>query len=172
MKILITGRKGLAMALANAYSLHDTVNVSRSTGHNINNIDHWGSSFLDFDMVFNCAYDGRGQESVLEYFFNHWKDCTDKTIVTIGSKIINQPRLELDIDHRYWPYRQHKQSLQKMHDNMLASARCNMKIINPGPIDTNMILHLSVPKMSPEHLANKIYNFVDNPDLKRVDLWL
>ena len=172
MKILITGQTGLAQALANVYAEHQVKCMSVSGGHDINKIDLWGVDFLDYDMVVNCAYDGRGQELVLEYFFEHWKYDKTKTIVTVGSKVITQPRLELALDYEYWAYRQHKQSLQMMHDAMLATARCSMKIVNPGPIDTAMIAHLNITKMPVADLAERIKIIAADPIIKRLDLWL
>ena len=172
MKILITGRTGLAQGLAEVYADHEVTCVSISTGYDINRIDQWGVDFLEYDMVFNCAYDGRGQEAVLEYFFEYWKDQPEKTIVSIGSKIVTQPRLEQERDHEYWYYRQHKQSLQNMHDAMLATAQCSMKIVNPGAVDTAMVAHLDIPKMPVLELAGKIKDFVSDPTVKRIDLWL
>jgi hypothetical protein len=172
MKILITGTQGLAPHIATVYGADHCVCVSRSTGHNINFINTWGDRFLDFDMVFNCAYGDGGQLAVLEYFFHHWQSCKEKSIITIGSKVITQPRVELELDHEYWPYRHHKCSLQIMHDRMLTTAQCNMKIINPGVLDTDMARTLSAKKMSPLDLAKKIQDIVNDPTIKRVDLWL
>jgi hypothetical protein len=172
MKILITGTKGLALALSKVYSEHEVTLVSRSTGHDILEIDFWGQQFLDHDMVFNCAYHGQGQQSVLEYFFAHWKTCADKSIICIGSKIITQPRIEQEKNCDFWPYRLHKQSLQLMCDAMWPGAACDLKIINPGAFDSDMIKHLSVPKISLADLAREIKLVVQNPLMKRVDLWL
>jgi hypothetical protein len=172
MKILLTGTQGLAQQIAAVYDSNHCVCVSRSTGHDIHLVDTWGDSFLDFDMVFNCAYGNGGQLAVLEYFFNNWQLRKEKSIITIGSKVITQPRVELELDHEYWPYRHHKCSLQIMHDRMLSTAQCNMKIINPGVLDTDMARNLSAKKMSPLYLAKKIQSIVDDPTIKRIDLWL
>jgi hypothetical protein len=172
MKILITGTTGLSQELANVHVADTVACVSKSTGHDILNIDQWGFNFLDCDLVYNCAYDGIGQQLVLDYFFNHWQHDQTKCIVSIGSKVISQPRLEHAIDHQYWPYRTHKQYLQLMHDQMWPTALCNLKIINPGAFDSNMILHLNVPKIKIQVLAKQIQNFACDPTVKRVDLWL
>lgn len=171
-KILITGRTGLAEALSNVYSNESVSCVSKSSGHDINCINNWGVDYLDYDCVFNCAYDGTGQQLVLEYFYHHWHNNATKQLITIGSKIITQPRIDQDLDNNYWPYRTHKQTLQAMFDCMITTAKCDLKIINPGAIDTAMIRHQSIPKMSTEFLANKIHNFVADPTNKRLDIWL
>jgi hypothetical protein len=171
-RILITGHTGLAEALANVYSNELVTCVSKSTGHDINHINNWGVDYLEYDCVFNCAYDGIGQQLVLEYFYHHWHTNIDKKLITIGSKIITQPRLDQDRDREYWPYRTHKQTLQAMFNCMVTNAKCDLKIVNPGAIDTPMIQHQSIPKMSTEFLAAKIYNFVEDRTTKRLDIWL
>ena len=172
MKILITGTKGLAQELACVYVGHDVVSVSLSTGHDILKIDNWGVDFLDYDLVFNCAYSGIGQQLVLDYFYHHWQYDSNKSIITIGSKVITQPRLDIELINNYWPYRIHKQTLQAMHDNMWPTAQCDLKIVNPGAFDSDMVSHLDVPKMSLYDLATRIKKIANDPILKRVDLWL
>lgn len=172
MKILITGTRGIAKALASVYNDHHPVMVSRSTGHDINSIHQWGDQFLSFDMIFNCAYDGFAQVKVLEYFYAHWQHRAEKTLVNIGSKVITHPRLEQGQDLQYWPYRLHKQTLQLTHDTMAKCAVCRMLLVNPGAVDTDMIAHLNIEKMSPLDLAHKIQHYVTDTAIKRVDLWL
>ena len=170
MKILITGTKGLAAALGNTYTDQSVTMVSRSGGFDINNVDSWGAEFLNYDLLFNCAYDKFGQIKVLEYFYNAWKDDISKTIVSIGSKIINSTRLEQTLDDAYWPYRLHKQALQQAHDTMSRTAKCNIKIINPGPIDTDMIAHIDCVKLNQHDLSVSIRNWINDPYIKRIDL--
>jgi hypothetical protein len=171
-KILITGRTGLAEALAKIYSNELVTCVSKSTGHDINCVDQWGVDYLDYDSVFNCAYDGIGQQLVLEYFYHHWHSNATKQLITIGSKIITQPRIDQDRDSEYWPYRMHKQTLQSMFDRMITNAKCDLKIINPGAIDTPMIEHQTISKMPTKFLADKIYNFSADRTNKRLDIWI
>lgn len=170
MKILITGGQGLARALGDCYIGHSVTLVSRSNGFDINNINQWGMEFLDYNCVFNCAYDGFGQVQVLEFFYQHWRDNVDKKIVNIGSRAISFKRL--DNTQGYWPYRQHKLCLQNTVDAMLLDAKCDIKIINPGPIDTPMIAHHQCAKFNPDTLASKIKTITEEPSIKRVDLWL
>lgn len=172
MKILITGTKGLAQELAFIYADYDVTAVSLSTGHDILKIEEWGAEFLDYDLVFNCAYSGLGQVLVLDYFYRNWFNQPNKTIVSIGSKVIGQPRIEIERNTEYWPYREHKQQLQYMHDRMWPAAYCDLKIINPGAFDSEMVAHLDVPKLSLYELAIRIKRYVEDPVIKRVDLWL
>jgi len=120
--------------------------------------------------VFNCAYDGFAQVSVLEFFYHHWKNNPAKQIINIGSRAIMFKRLDADLG--YWAYRQHKLTLQQTVDAMLLDARCDIKIVNPGPIDTEMISHHQCIKYDPEVLATRIKDIVSTPDIKRVDLWV
>lgn len=171
MKILITGTQGLAKELGTVLGNSNQVTlVSRSTGFDINNVAQWGYDFLDYDSVFNCAYSGYAQVAVLEFFYNAWKHDVSKQIVTVGSRAITFKRSEGE--QGYWAYRTHKQTLQQAHDAMLLDAKCDMKIINPGPIDTAMIQHISCVKMDAGVLAQQIQDIANNPILKRVDLWL
>jgi hypothetical protein len=170
VKILITGTKGLAQELAMVYSDHNVTAGSQSTGHDILKIDQWGVNFLDYDLVFNCAYSGIGQQLVLEYFHHHWQYNPSKSIITIGSKVITQPRA--DGSAGYWPYRIHKKTLQSMHDSMWPTAQCDLKIINPGAFDSVMVAHLDVPKLNLYELAIRIKKYAEDPVIKRVDLWL
>jgi hypothetical protein len=170
MKILITGTRGLAHALGDAYIDQSVTLVSRSGGFDIADIGRWGEEFLDYDCVFNNAYDGFSQVGVLTFFYNHWKNDPSKKIISIGSRAITHKRT--DAESGYWAYRLHKQALQQAHDSMLLDAKCDIKIINPGPIDTDMIKHLNTIKIDPTTLALKIKNIVSDPTVKRVDLWL
>lgn len=170
MKVLITGRSGLANALCNVHQDDDVVPASRSDGYDINSIKTWGDRFLSCDLVYNCAYDGMGQLSVLEFFYDNWRDDRSKIIVNIGSRITCFPRAEEKKD--YWNYKVHKQALEQAYEQMLPTAKCDIKLINPGPIDTDMIRHLAVPKFDPVDLALRIKNLAQDPVIKRVDLWV
>jgi hypothetical protein len=170
MNILITGTQGLARSLSNAYIDHSVTMVSFSGGYDINNIDQWGSDFLASDCIINCAYDKFAQVKVLEFFFKHWENDPSKKIISIGSRVITHKRLDNNLG--YWDYRLHKQTLQQAHDAMLLTAKCDLKIINPGPIDTAMVAHQQCVKYNPDELAIKIKNLIQDPTIKRVDLWL
>lgn len=171
MKILITGTKGLATALHDVYADHHSVTmVSRRTGHCLANVESWGLQFLDYDMVFNNAYHDFDQISVLQFFYKHWINDRTKTIINIGSRSICYPRS--DQSTNYWPYRIHKQALQQVYDSMQPLAQCRLKMFNPGPIDTDMVKHINVPKLSTQELAQRISQWVDDPFIRRVDCWI
>ena len=59
-----------------------------------------------------------------------------------------------------------------MHDSMWPTAHCDLKIINPGAFDSDMVAHLDIPKISLYELAIRIKKYVEDPVTKRVDLWL
>lgn len=172
MKILITGKSGLAAGIADNLQKHQVTLVSRSTGHDINQIKDWGHQFLDHDMIINCAYDGFGQVSVLEFFHDRWKNDPDKSIINIGSRVIIYPRSEIEKDTQYWPYRLHKQVLEQAWKQMLC-CECDIKLINPGPIDTHMMQHISgIQKFDVNDLGSRIVAAAFDPTIKRLDLWL
>lgn len=172
MKILITGNSGLASGIADNLLQHQVTRVSRSTGHDINHIDHWGHQFLDHDMIMNCAYDGFGQVAVLEFFYRNWKNDPAKSIINIGSRVIVYPRSEIEKDGQYWPYRLHKQTLEQAWKQMLC-CQCDIKLINPGSIDTHMMQHITgIKKFHVRDLGARIVAAAFDPTIKRLDLWL
>jgi hypothetical protein len=173
MNILITGTVGLALALQKQLQAHHVVTcVSRSTGHDIKNILEWAPSFYHYDVCINCAYDQWSQVAVLEQFFYAWKDNTDKQIVNIGSSVVDYARIEHDQEHKYLDYRVHKQALQSAFHKLVKLSKCDIKLINPGAIDTSMIQHLNFSyKMDPLFVAGKIIAIMQEPAFKKVDLW-
>lgn len=172
MKILITGLRGLAAGIANNLKGHEIVAVSRSTGHDINQIRNWGNGFLDCDMIINCAYDGFGQVSVLEFFYDYWKNNPSRSIINIGSRATLYPRAETEKNSQYWSYQLHKQTLENAWKQMLCCA-CDLKLINPGPIDTHMMHHITgIKKFNINDLGARIATVAFDPAIKRIDLWL
>lgn len=173
MKILITGNQGLAQALAQRLCQnHSVTMVSRSSGYDIKHISQWAQTFYHCDMFVNCAYDSWAQTEALETFYWAWKDTATKSIINIGSSISDYVRIDKHHDHEYLSYRVHKQSLQSAFAKMVKTAQCDIKLINPGPMDTNMLnANNNVNKMSPDFVAEKIVSVMFDPVIKRVDLW-
>jgi len=174
MNILITGSSGLASALEQELKRSNLVTcVSRSTGHNIKNVLDWAPNFYHYDVCINCAYDQWAQVDVLEQFFYAWKDDPTKQIINLGSSIVDYTRIEREKDYEYMAYKNHKQALQSAFCKLVKLACCDIKLINPGAIDTNMIQHLNFAnKMSTEFVAKKITAIMKEPTFKKVDLWL
>lgn len=171
MKILITGTTGIAEAIANVYNDCEVICVSRSTGHNIDNVECWGADFIDYDMLVNCAHSSQSQVNVLQYFARAWQDNKYKTIVSIGSKVIDHARTELSKDSEFWPYRYDKIILQKATNDLLTYCKCDIRIYNPGPVDTPLISHLDIDKMNVDTFAKTVRQLNETPHIKRVDLW-
>jgi len=171
-KILITGDSGLAGSLRKLLSSTNTVTcVSRNTGYDVKDIASWFDQFSDHDIMINNAYQDWCQIKVLEHVWQIWSDHAAHMIVNIGSTASDYVRTETDKDAQYWPYRLHKQSLQACFQKIVRLGSCDVKLINPGPIDTKMVSHLDCAKMSPDWLAEKIIWIMQQPEIKRVDLW-
>jgi hypothetical protein len=170
-RILITGEQGLAAALCRALHSHQVSTVSRRQGTHIKDVSQWGHEFLTHDIVINNAYDSWHQIAVLEFFAQHWQHDRSKMIVTIGSMVTDYARVEMHKDSQYWPYREHKIALQRCFQHLVSQCVCDIKLINPGPIDTDMISHLDCAKMDPDWLALIIKDIMQQPAIKRIDLW-
>jgi len=172
MNILITGTSGLAQALANQLEqAHTVTQISRATGHDIHNVKAWGPNFYHYDVCVNCAYDQWAQVTVLEQFFYAWQDDPKKQIINIGSSIVDYTRIEKEKEYEYMSYRIHKSALQQAFTKFVKLGKCDIKLINPGAIDTQMIAHLDVKKMSAEFVAKEVIQTMTKPHIKRVDLW-
>lgn len=174
MNILITGQTGLSGALKQALSKDHTVTcVSRSTGHDIAHILDWATDYYHYDVLINCAYAQWSQVAVLEQFYYAWRDDASKQIINIGSSIVDYTRIETEKEHEYMAYRIHKQALQETFYKLVKLAQCDIKLVNPGAIDTAMIQHLDFDKkMAPEFVAEKIIAIMQEPSFRKVDLWL
>lgn len=173
MNILITGNRGLAkeLQIVLLHEGHLVTCVSKSTGHDIANVKGWAPQYYHYDVCINCAYSTWHQIDVLEQFYYAWKDDPEKQIINIGSKIADYARIETEIDYQYMDYRLHKQALQSAYNRLINTAQCDIKLINPGAIDTDMIAHLSCHKMTPQWVAQQIVDIMKQPAIRRVDLW-
>lgn len=173
MNILITGRTGLSAALETILSKdHTVVCVSKSTGHDIQKLSSWMAEYYHYDVCINCAYDQWAQVAVLEQFYCAWRDDDAKQIINIGSSIVDYARIEPSKEHEYIDYRVHKQALQSVFYKLVKLAKCDIKLINPGAMDTARIKHLEYDqKMSPEFVAEKIVYIMKETSFRKVDLW-
>lgn len=171
MNIVITGQKGLAKALADAYSNYNVTNISRSSGYDINLVDSWANQFFSADMLINCAHSEYAQTKVLECFASAWRNDSSKKIINIGSKVIDYLRSETEKQNEYFAYRNQKQSLQNAFANMVDNCLCDIRLYNLGPTDTNLIANLHIHKMPVAQAAEQIKFFNSLPGIKRVDLW-
>lgn len=171
MNILITGTGDLSKGIAETLSKFNTELISRKTGNDINFIDSWGDNYLHFDAVINLAYNGWGQVKILEFFYSAWKNNSTKKIINVGSKVSSYGRSESELENIYWDYRLHKQGLQAAFEKMVNTSKCDIKLINPGPVETKMTEHLNIEKISKKQFAEQLKEIMFNPNLKRVDLW-
>ena len=169
--ILITGTSELSSAIQKKLDEHNVTLISKKTGNNINNVSEWGKEYEDYDILINLAYDSWGQIDLLQYFYYAWKNDPNKKIINIGSKVSSYGRSEITLENHFWEYRLHKQCLESAFLKMVESALCDIKLINPGPIDTAMVKHLDIPKMSKEFFSTQVKEIIFNPTVKRVDLW-
>jgi len=97
---------------------------------------------------------------------------TNKHIINIGSTCVNYSRIEAELDNDPWEYRDHKTALEKMFRVLVKqSDACAISLINPGPVDTDMIRHLTVPKLSPVDVAQAINLMIENKKIKELTLW-
>lgn len=173
MNIVITGTKELAFELSKALAkLNNHIRlVGRSNDHDINDVKNWVSEFKDYDWVINCAYDNFAQVTVLEEFAKMWDNNPNKKIINIGSIVTNYTRSEKEKDSEYFPYRLHKQALQLAFDKLVKEHKCDIKLINPGPFESIMTNHLTVPMFNKDEITKHIIEISATPYLKRVDLW-
>ena len=169
--MIVTGRTGLSAGILDEFQGDYRVEqISRRSRHNIEQVAEWAEDFAAADVLINCAYSGWAQIAVLEQFCQLW-NTKDKTIVNIGSMVSNYSRSELQRDHEYFPYRLHKQALQSAFERLVKTTECNLKLINPGMIDTPMVQHISGTKLSVRTVAQHIRTLIETPQLKRIDLW-
>jgi len=169
-KILVTGQQGLASAIAHAFKPDQVTTVSRSSGHDIHQWQSWIDQFLSYDVFVNNAYCAFSQTEILMHLAESWRHDPDKVIVNIGSMVIDYKRSTGD-DADFWPYRLHKQSLDLAFSRLARQCQCRVVMINPGPIDTDMVEHLDVPKMSVADVASYVVQAARDPMVRRLDLW-
>ena len=170
-KVLITGSGGLSRALAYAYSECNVFCTSRSQSYYLESVETWGAEFLDYDVVFNCAYSDLGQIKVLKYFSDHWKNDPTKTIVNIGSIVADYPRSEVANERDFFEYRYSKQSLQQAFSDIAKTYNCDLRLINLGPIETDMTQHIPCAKLKPISCAVTIRKAIEETKFKRIDFW-
>ena len=173
MKIAITGNtSGIGLALANRLQQdHDIVRLSRSNGYNIADTTKILDAAKDCDVFINNAYCEYQQALLLQSFYAIWKD-SDKQIINIGSVVTNYPRSQVELDNYPWPYRDHKVALEKLFRKLAwERSKCSLHLISPGPVDTKMIKHLTVPKLDPNSVVDVVLNVMYNRSIKELTLW-
>lgn len=170
MKIAITGTKSLSEALYNHLSRTHLVQcLGRDC--DINKANEWCLLYKDIDCIINCAYSGFAQVQVLDAFSAMWRDDASKYIINIGSTVSDYTRSERELDAQYFPYRIHKQALQNSFNALAKDVKCNIKLLNSGPFESNMVSHLTQNKLSLQDICNYTDLLINDPNLKRLDVW-
>ncbi len=170
MNIIITGTRELSAALAEYLSTSNTVHCLDRT-KDINDVAQWGNKFVDVDCIINCAYDGFGQLAVLDHFACMWANHPDKTIINIGSIVSDYPRSEKEKDGEYFPYRIHKQALQKGFSSLVRDTKCSIKLINLGPFESEMSRHIKIKKLTSNQVCRYVDLLLSDSNIKRIDVW-
>jgi|688.fasta_scaffold104633_3 NAD(P)-dependent dehydrogenase (short-subunit alcohol dehydrogenase family) len=174
MKIGITGHsRGLGLALANKLSANNQIiGFSRSNGYNIAHVHEIIKDALDCDMFINNAYNNYYQSDLLLYLFRLWQDNPNKSIVNIGSTVTTYPRIETEIDHLPWAYRDHKIALERLFRHLVKQThKCHMLLVAPGAIDTDMIAHHNGIKASADQVADIIIDAISKPLIKEITIY-
>lgn len=174
MKIGITGHsRGLGQSLASVISKnHQVVGFSRTNGYNLTDVSKIVDHAAHCDVFINNAYHEYFQCDLLSKMFQLWKDDETKQIVSIGSTVTDYPRIEKELDHMPWPYRDHKIGLQRLFRNLIKQPhKCKMLLVTPGAIDTDMIAHLPGIKMNPQSVADIIVKTLECPLIKEITIY-
>lgn len=169
MNIFITGTRGVAKSLKELLcNEHSVVCV----GRDITTKPNWDQPFHDYDIFINCAHDEWMQVELLELFHSIWAHDPNKKIINIGSSITDYSRADKERDYEHLSYRVRKQALQLTFARLVKTSLCDIKLINPGPIDTTLVKHPpNIELMSPLFIASRIVEYMNHPYIKRVDLW-
>jgi NAD(P)-dependent dehydrogenase (short-subunit alcohol dehydrogenase family) len=168
-KILLTGTRGIAQAVARLP--YAVTAVSRSTGHDIADWRNWIDQFKDHDVFVNNAQSNFFQTELLVHMALSWKNRPDKLIINIGSMVADYRR-SVGADDEFWQYRLEKQNLQSAYAKLSRDCLCRVALINPGAVDTDMVRDLDCAKMHPDTVAKYVDMVIQNPELRRIDLWL
>jgi NAD(P)-dependent dehydrogenase (short-subunit alcohol dehydrogenase family) len=173
MIIAITGHtKGIGLAITTLLNKNNTIiGLSRSNGYNLEDITPIIDAVRHADVFINNAYHKYQQCNILKQLANEWQG-TNKQIINIGSTCVNYPRTELELDNDPWEYRDHKTALQKLFRKLVKENNaCTINLINPGGVNTDMIKHLSGPKLTTQEVANAVKFIIDNKKIKELTLW-
>ena len=174
MKIAVTGHTaGIGLAIVNLLKKdHTIIGFSRTNGYNLNDVDNIVSAAEQSDVFVNNAYYKYQQCEILKQLSHRWQG-TNKHIINIGSTCVNYPRIESELDSDPWEYRDHKTALEKMFRKLAKQPNaCIISLISPGAVDTDMIRHLTVKKLSPVDVAEATNLLIQNKKIKELTLWL
>lgn len=165
LKVLITGHtKGIGKALAECFANdgHEVIGFSRSEGNDIADAavrDTLLNVLMGCDVFVNNAYVPIYQHELLESAYTMYSD-TDKYIIHIGSKIIDEDPKKLENHEWFITYYNNKTKSQEFIEKNLYGAKTALRIINviPGFIETDMTKHVDYKKIKVDKLANFVYD--------------
>jgi hypothetical protein len=118
---------------------------SRSTGYNINNLIHRKrivEEVANCDVFINNAADGNGNIGQTYMFLDLlevWKNCPEKTIINVGSRIAEFVTLPDQAKHLYY-YHVEKTVLKEFTYRMQSISSCQIKYKWFGYVGTPKIL--------------------------------
>lgn len=173
MKIAITGHtKGLGLScfqlLAKNYEI---IGLSSSNGYDINNTDHILNAIKTADVFINNAYSGYAQANLLEKVYTEWQ-YQNKIIINISSTVTEFSRTEENLNHLPWPYRDHKAALEKIFKQYARNNNnCRIQLLRPGPMDTDMIKHLTCKKLDTNIVAYHIKQMIETKEILEMTLY-
>lgn len=162
MKVAITGHtSGLGKALKERFesSGHTVIGFCITTGYDISDTEARSriiAESADCDVFINNAYYPNSQHLMFESAYNAF-DNTEKTIINIGSKVIDINLSQHEHDEWLSTYHCDKTALQELvKDKYL---KPNPRILNvlSGLINTNMSSGRKDPKIDVVDVADLIY---------------
>jgi hypothetical protein len=174
MKIAITGHtRGIGKAIYKSLEANNVVvGLSKSNGFDINDVDQIVDIAKDCDCFINNAYSDLQQEILLRRLCELWQG-QDKMIITIGSGVVDYPRLEKDRDSEPWDYRENKRTLLQTFRKLAyqGNDQPQLRMITPGAVDTDLIKHIDCVKLDPGKVADAVGIMLENLYIKEMTVY-
>ena len=176
MIYVVTGHKnGLGSAIANNLLYYKKNQYNQVIGYDIaDGYDIGKTSTIgkivwqskNADVFINNAYDQFGQTQLLRYFIKMWKGNTSKLIVNIGSFLVNQDNLNLDLFNKdEILYIEQKKEQKKLIDqHRVTDPKLKIIQVNPGLLDTKFTYTLggTLPDNCQLHTAPETAQIIVN----------
>ena len=156
MKIGITGRTGLAKAIAGALQDH-TIYTPRIDDIIMNPEYFYGfdpRNANEFDILINHAHRDFDQTNIHDIFYKHWQPLKDKYIINISSRA-HQPNIS-----KGRMYAAQKAALNHYSNNLVYNShkRCRITTLNLG-----LLNHEDLPSLTHKEVADAIEFLIDMP---------
>lgn len=156
MKIGITGKTGLAKAIAGALQDH-TIYTPRVEDFTMNGLNFWGfdtRNSNELDILINHAHKNFDQTRILYFAYQAWKDKKDKYIINISSRA-HQPNIS-----KGHMYAAQKASLNHLTNNLVYNSDklCRISTINLGLLNDD-----DFPSLTHKEVADAIEFLIDMP---------